>query len=216
MDYSQQTASPSLERIKAMSIVLHGGKSPAIVIIVCFGLAVLPRLSAQSSKPAVKAIDYIVEHLKKSGRQRLPDDLFGDRFYRPIAVKYSYLSMNKIEKISDCELELAFSRVVISEIGGGALIMAITLRLKDAEAGGVKADDAKVVLRMRQDAPVKITVGATTLDKGDDSKLPILERYETLGKVPIPAEDAETAQRLGRAFEHQIRACGGKPDPFAH
>src|SRR5439155_1571694 len=63
---------------------------------------------------------------------------------------------------------------------------------------------------------VKQTVGATTFDKGDDSKLPILERRETLGKVPIPTEDADTAQRLGRAFEQQIRACGGKPDPFAH
>lgn len=189
------------------------------VLLEALGMAQSP---PNSPKPMDKPLDYIVERLGSVRGKNLPADFFGDRFQfvAPRADATDTLQPLGITPIDSCAFHLMFLRHVEIATRKDAFTTVfssidVLVRLKDAELGGVRVDVDRVALRMMVAAPVNLTVviGHLSNDGVPDAKPTKLE--EDLQKVSVPAEDAESAARLGRALEEQIQVCGGKRDPYA-
>ena len=186
----------------------------ALVVILVFASTLFCQTGLPQRKTAVDetAMDYIEKHLTRLQGKTVAIDLFGKQFWyaqTPVNV----LTFKALRRVDACTLGVQFERALWTDEAVALATLTAQLELKAAELGGVTSNGKRITLRMTTPIVVSITLEGFNLASPNNAVK--TDTKEEWSKFSLPASDEEEAKRLGRAFEQQIQACGGKPDRFA-
>ena len=181
--------------------------------ICLIGLMSVSSLFGQSKSaaktPIPKPTDYIVEHLRRAKSMPLSPE------QQQLGVSGYVSSVKEVTIVDTCVLSLRYETLLINLNVPATLRRneEFSLNFKDAELNSPHDSGSTVTVRMI--VPVNVTVKDVSVSPLTFGKEEPGQHAEERFKITLPAEDDEDAARLSRALNQQIRACGGKPDPFA-